>query len=92
LQNAFIYFFILTPPTSLVHNSLSHSKLLWNRHLKLYKPSCNSKTNKTIFNDFLRGSKIGYKLLNQECFVKTTPLTYFEGPQLSHLQFIFVDI
>jgi hypothetical protein len=23
LQNAFIYLFILTPPTSLVHNSLS---------------------------------------------------------------------
>jgi hypothetical protein len=50
-------------------------KLLWNRHLKLYKSSCNSKGNRVIFKDFLRGSKIGYELFGLEFSAKTNPST-----------------
>jgi hypothetical protein len=72
LLNAFFSsFFILTPPTSSMHNFLSfvpieQFKLLCNRHFKLYKSSSNSKENIIIFKDFLRGSEIGYEMFNQE--------------------------
>jgi hypothetical protein len=39
------------------------------------KSSCNSKGNKIIFKDFLRGSKIGCELFDQEFSIKTVPLT-----------------
>jgi hypothetical protein len=77
----FSFFFILTPPTSSMHNFLiffvqiEQFKLLCNCHLKLYKLSSNSKGNIVIFRDFLRGSKIGYELFDQKNSVKTTPLT-----------------
>jgi len=76
----FSTFFILTPPTSSVHNFLfffvqiERFKLLWNCHLTLYKSSYNSKSNKVIFKEFLRGSEIGYELLGLILFI-TTPLT-----------------
>ncbi len=77
----FSFFFIWTPPTSSMHNFLiflvqiGRFKLLCNCHLKLYKSSSNSKSNKVIFRDFLRGSKIGYELFYQKLSVKTTPPT-----------------
>ncbi len=80
LQNFF--FFILTPPTSSVHNFLiclvqiERFKLLWNRHLKLYKSSSNSKGNKLIFKSFLRGSKIGYELFSGISFLQQPPLLW----------------
>jgi len=83
LQNLFFFsfFFIWPLLTSSVHNFLiflvqiEHFKLLWNCHLKLYKSSSNSKGNKLIFKNFLRGLKIGYELFSWIFFVKTTPPT-----------------
>jgi hypothetical protein len=48
-------------------------KLLRNHHLKLCKSSCNSRGNRVIFKNFLRGAKIGYKLKIREFSVKSTP-------------------
>jgi hypothetical protein len=54
-------------------NQIERFKLLWNCHLKLYKSSCNSKGNKIIFKDVLRGLKIDYELFEWEFSIKTTP-------------------
>jgi hypothetical protein len=81
----FPFFFILIAPTSSVHNFLIFCvqiewfKLLWNRHLKLYKSSCNSKGNRVIFKDFLRGSEIGYEVLHWGLFCKMTHSPTLEG-------------
>jgi len=38
----------------------------------MYKSSCNSKGNRVIFKDFLRGSKIGNELFGSEFSAKKT--------------------
>jgi hypothetical protein len=53
-------------------------KLLWNHHLKLYKSSSNSKGNRLIFKDFLRGSKIVYEIFHWKFSAKNT-LPYLGG-------------
>jgi hypothetical protein len=90
LQIAF-FWFIFTLPTSSVHNfiilflvQIEWFKLLWNRHLKLYKSCSNSKGNRVIFKDFLRGLKIGYELFDQEFFCNND-LLYLGGSWLSYL-------
>jgi hypothetical protein len=50
--------------------------MLQERLLKLYKSSSNTKDNRLIFKDFLRGSKIGYELFGRKFSAKTT-LPYF---------------
>ncbi len=58
---SFFIFILLALPTSSVHKLFSfffqteRFRLLWNRHLKLYKSSCNSKGNKIIFKDIFWG-------------------------------------
>jgi hypothetical protein len=75
----FFICFILTPPTSSVDNFLiffvqiEGFKLLWNRHLKLYKSSCNSKGNIVIFKDFLSSLEINYEIFDWEFFSKNDP-------------------
>ncbi len=79
-----VFFHFSSFHPSLLHQCITFSfffvqieqfKLLWNCHLKLYKSSSNSKGNKLIFKNFLRGLKIGYELFSWIFFVKTTPPT-----------------
>jgi hypothetical protein len=78
-----VFFFILTPPTSLVHNFFflfGSNWAIWtalNFHLKLYKSSGYFKGNRIICKEFLRGLKIiGYELFVWEFSVKTTHPTW----------------
>jgi hypothetical protein len=79
LQNMF--FFILTPLTSSVHNFLIYFFKLSNLNcseiviLSSTNHFCNSKGNRIIFKDFLRGSKKSYELFEREFSAKTTPPT-----------------
>jgi hypothetical protein len=66
----FSFFYILTPPTSLMLNFLII--LVQIEHFKL---SCNSKGNKVIFKDFLRGSEIDYECLIENFLFKWLPPT-----------------
>ncbi len=80
LQNTFSFFhfnpsyFINAFLFSFFFFQIEKFKLIWNCHFKFYKSSCNSKYNKVIFKDFLKGSKIGYELFDQGFSIKTTPL------------------
>jgi hypothetical protein len=51
-------------------------KLFWNYYFKLYKSSFNSKGNRVILKDFLRGLEIGYELFSQFLFCKNDPLVW----------------
>jgi hypothetical protein len=55
-----------------------HNFLIILLQIEQFKLSCNSKGNKVIFKDFLRGSEIGYKLFDWEIFVQMIA-PYFGG-------------
>ncbi len=76
-------------------------KLVWNFHLQLYKSFWNSKGNRVIFKDFLRGSKICYELFDRDFSIKMTSPTsrghkIFASspflPVLSVIDFLFCTI
>ncbi len=93
LQNAFFFhsfFFILTPPTSSVHNFLIYFILFGFKLSNLnsfeivilsstsHRLPLTNHSNRVIFKDFWRGLEIGYELFSSEFFVKT--ILNFGGP------------